>query len=182
MTLSTTKPPPPPHHKMWLDSLIRQSITNRWCTKIYCTTCGCGPFRTALAQAAQKQIPNPEDRNSEQAVLQTITLGLRQLDGDANYEYESAVRLILFLLDESGRNRSVLQNELDGTWAGDVLRGMIAHHEGVQAGYAKRREYNRPEAVQERRAAKKAVKQAAHQERLARKKERDVIWKMHHPM
>lgn len=65
---------------------------------------------------------------------------------------------------------------LADSWAGEILRKMLEHHEAVQARRRAKEEYVLPASVQARREEKKRLKQENHARRLELKKERDRIW------
>ena len=163
----------------WLEALINEAEESRWCTRPFCTTCGCLEFRHALWGEAMLQAgagserphssPNPRYRlnalsQSERArTVGAVIAGLRQLPEDCcNTDAIQTILVDLYpLLLRHGVGLS-LETELSGTRAGRCLARMIAHEESVQKARKQHEAYQSPEAVKERERVRKAEKAQAH--------------------
>ncbi len=162
----------------WLEALINKAQKSRWCTRPYCTTCGCSKFRLALWGEAMLQAgarserphssPNPRDplnalSQSERArTVGAVIAGLRQLPEDCcdtDAIQTSLVELHPLLL-KHGVCLS-LATELSGTPAGRCLARMSAHEESVQKARKQYKANQRSEAVEELERVRKAEKEQA---------------------
>ena len=163
----------------WLEALINKAEKSRWCTRPYCTTCGCSKFRLALWGEAMLQAgagserphssPDPRDRlnalsQSERArTVGAVIAGLRQLaEHCCNTEAIRTILIDLFPLMLMHGVGLSLATELSGTPAGRCLARMIAHEQAVQKARNQHEAYERPEAVKERVRVRKAEKAQAH--------------------
>jgi hypothetical protein len=163
----------------WLEALINEAQESRWCTRPFCTTCGCSKFRLALWGEAMLQAGAGSERpqsspdlryrlnalsQSERArTVGAVIAGLRQLPEDCCDT--DAIQTILVelypLLLRHGVGLS-LETELSGTRAGRCLARMIAHEQAVQKARNQHEAYESPEAVKERVRVRKAEKAQAH--------------------
>jgi len=69
-----------------------------------------------------------------------------------------------------------MQDRLGQSWAGHVLRAMIAHEEERRRAWQAHEARSDPVKVHERRLQRKQEQQLAQERRLLRKKERDKLW------
>jgi hypothetical protein len=167
----------------WLQQYLAESVREGRCTRIYCTTCGAREFRKGLIAALEKETGQPRassvGADNAFAIVHALT-NVRPFNTEDASRMEQAVRLILFEIwrtATSKRAEREWEPLLNGTWAGDVLARMKAHHERLQIARRARAEYESPLRVEERRAQKRKKRQEAHALRLALKVERDRLWR-----
>lgn len=163
----------------WLQAYLVEATSKKLCTKIHCTTCGAKAFRLGVLNALAESTGQPSKAAYDQEACVEVARALSTLspDGTSQREVADAVRCILAdictgipLLDmEVGRLFA-------DSWAGEILRKMLEHHEAVQATRRAKEEYDSPASVQARREEEKRIKQENHARRLELKKERDRIW------
>lgn len=150
----------------WLATIFRRAESDRWCTRPFCTTCGCHRFREEVWNSAAAQaglamsyaVPgqfgaalsrcSPAER---QALVLAVILGLRGLSReDCSSE---AFRTVLVDLE---RMRFALVPAMDLEFdlahspAGDELGRMRRHEERRREERLANERYNSPEAVEER--------------------------------
>jgi len=70
---------------------------------------------------------------------------------------------------------------LKTAWAGAILREMQEHYERLQVARQRQAEYESSAAVAARREKRQRLKREKHAERLARKTERDRLWRQGQP-
>jgi hypothetical protein len=167
----------------WIEDLLAEAQSKRWCVKIGCTTCGAGEFRKALKfnvnpssidMSLRDQLTlTPAEARSVIQDLRLIVPGSFDVEGC----WTRPVMLMLFQcwwsIGEADA-REEMPTSLRGSFAGRVLDKMIEHYDRVTAAREEYRRSQSPEAVAARRAAKKAEKQRRHAERLELKKKRDA--------
>jgi hypothetical protein len=100
-----------------------------------------------------------------------------------DWKWEDAVQFVVYecwyaFRDETGRVE--FEAILAGSWAGDVLSRMKAHHQARMEAARRHQEANDPENVKARRERKKHLQQQQHAERLTAKAERDRVWHEKH--
>lgn len=173
----------------WLEAVLVEARDAGWCTQPYCTTCGCLEFRKAFWSAAARQAGvgtallksarSPRDlfegfsAGDREATVRALVAGLRQLPPE--WCGTGAFRTIIIDLYPPLIQHGVLLNlatELSGTPAGEGLAQMEAHAESVRAKRAQQKIYESPEAVEERKRAKREEKARAHslRQELTRKR------------
>ena len=169
----------------WLQAYLSEAIRQQLCTKIHCTTCGAMDFRrgllVALTATEGRDIPAGFDRVSALAIGRALA-NVHSIAADA-CKFEEAVRLILFevwsTLGEMEAERE-LEPALLGTWSGDVLARMKAHHKARQDARRVFAESQDPVRIEQRREEKRRLRQQKHVERQALKMERDRAWREKH--
>lgn len=162
----------------WLEAVIVGARDAQWCTKPFCTTCGCMEFRRAFWAAAARQagIDNrfeighlPHDimagvsEAGRERIILNLVAGVRQMP--AKWSDSDAFRTIVIDLDSALIRHGVpivLDAELSATPAGDGLARMRAHAEWVSAERERREAYESPQAVEERKRAKGEKRESAH--------------------
>lgn len=163
----------------WLHAYIVDAISRRLCVRYTCTTCGARDFKNGLARRVNAPADQPFPFLSPDSArsLATAVRGLTRAR-NADGQYEEAVRSVLCLIWYAlGREGDAeLSGVLHGTWSGYVLDSMKAHSAAVNAERERRALEQSPERVQERRDAKRLLKQQRHAERLLAKRERDRLW------
>lgn len=161
-----------------LQGFIEEAIVRKLCVQIHCTTCGAHEFREALwKRVSGTSTGNFGPMLGNARALAQLMACLQRKSG-YTYEYERAVRLMLFeiwpfLGKEDGE--SELERILRRTWAGQVLADMKAH-------WVARREAQRVHEEHEanapkRREEKKRLKAEQHAARLAAKVQRNRLWR-----
>jgi hypothetical protein len=179
-------------HAGWLEEVLVGARDARWCTRPFCTTCGCLKFRQAYWSAAVRRAGiagnfdsarTPSDfladvSNAERhAVVQTLVAGLRELS--PMWAESEAFRVIVIDLEPPFFRHGVpmiLDEALSGSPAADALRRMRAHDAEVRAQYERRLANESPAAAEERKRTRRAERAAAHarrqQETARRNRER----------
>ena len=167
----------------WLQAYLVEAVGRNLCTQVYCTTCGAMEFRRGVLSALAKASggsPRPSFDRDAVVKISAALAGVTPTKTDSE-EFVSAVRCLLCdlwsgvpLLDRP------IEVSLAGSWAGEVLSAMKAHHAARQAERRAREEFQDPATVKKRRAEKKRLKQEQHAKRLLLKKERDRIWRAEH--
>ena len=134
------------------NELIERSKRENWCTSPGCTTCGALPFRRELREIAHDD----------------VIAGLREMSGDALSSRLDMFRLVVNELSIFGFGGELL-DPLKETPAGAQLRADIDHREHL---YEKRQVYlatQTPEAIERRRAERKAKREELTSGHRARK-------------
>ena len=169
------------------------AIAKRLCIKVGCTTCGAMEFRRGLHDRAARAvglpirmpIRDPNWRYDERIVSEWIRqLSLLTPNPERGDRWFHAVCLIFFDVWRTVGTPTaerVYQPVVEGTWAGSVLRAMQEHFRHREEACRQHEVFHSREVVEARRADKRRLKQQAHAERLARKKERDRLWFEQHP-
>jgi hypothetical protein len=127
-----------------LAELIEITEREKWCTKPVCTTCGALAFRKAL-RTIQRE---------------AIIAGLRSLPDDFLQEHSDMFRLIISEISFFGIGGELLE-PLNGSPAAKHLQHNIAYQNAKRAEKEAYLAEQTPEAVAERRAAKKIAKEQA---------------------
>jgi len=164
----------------WLQQFLNDAVERKLCTSVRCTTCGARDFRQRIERAWTSNAGSDEGDPLGLKKLKVLLAALARVEprrsGDRGFE--EAVRLLLF---ETWRGHPVLHGEIEddlkGSWAGELLRRMQEHEAAVQEERRIRREYEDPANVQRRREENKRVRQERHRLRLEAKKERDRLWR-----
>jgi len=165
----------------WLQAYLVDAVQRKLCTQIHCTTCGALEFRRGVLDALGRATGQPAPQHFERERALEIAKALAGVTPatDQMLALESAVRCLLFdlwsgvlLFDND------IESLLDGTWAGGVLARMKEHHRARVAARRAHEEFQ--QGAQDRREAKKRLKQEQHQARLALKSERDRLWRERH--
>lgn len=177
----------------WLSAYLQLAQERRYCTRIYCTTCGARDFRQGLVRATHRAMGKPPGVRrlvghplGDDGVL-VLAQALAQLPppNPPQHAIHEAVMMTLHELwmacggDEPTHAR--LDPVLAGSWAGEILAGMFHHEASVRADRRAHEAYGSPAATQARRAEKRRIKAEAHAARLEAKKERDGLWRAAHP-
>src|SRR5688572_3190570 len=116
----------------WLQRFIEDAVGRTLCTEIGCTTCGAREFRLGLLEAfaehSGRTKPGCFDGESARAVGCDLA-GVQP--STTPEEIERAVMLILYevwaTLGEAPAE-SLVAPHLAGTWSGEILVRMQAHH------------------------------------------------------
>jgi hypothetical protein len=174
--------PTAPASDNWLWQLILVAIDQGVCIYTWCRTCGGRDFREAVRVEAIEEIANSRRTPTDDEINAEIARALALLPPPVcdEFEFEQAVRLLLFdLYTAVGSSVAdhIFAPVLANTWAGDVLARMKAHYARRVEAVRRHEAMHDPEVVARRRAEKKRLKQQQHAERLARKAERDRLWR-----
>lgn len=174
----------------WLEAVIVGAQNSGWCTRPYCTTCGCLEFRRAYWVAAARQagmtsrfasarLPRGilvEVSSAEREMLvRTLVAGLRLLP--RRLSDSEAFRTIIIDLDPPLILHGVpmdLDTELAGTPAGEALARMRAHAEMVRARGKQREAFESPQATEERKRVKMETRAAANALRQSETRRRNA--------
>ena len=164
----------------WLQDYFSESV-NCLCTTINCTLCGATEFRKGLLVELARAVDEPQAPRIGRRQAKQLIHFLRYVEppqcGTHIWEWESAVRLTLFLAWAAPTKTSEMEESLAETWAGEVLSQMRAHHCARQKAIARQNDLNDPVKAKARREEKKRQRQIKHAKRLAAKKERDRKWR-----
>ena len=163
----------------WLETVLVRAREANWCTRPYCTTCGCLKFRQAYWAAAARQAgmgtarlesaPDPRgfldgySDTEREVIVRTLVGGLRQLP--AKWSYSEAFQTIIIDLDPPLIMHGVpmdLDTELSATPAGEGLTQMREHAERQGSQRRQREAYESPQDVEERKRVKRQEKARAH--------------------
>lgn len=174
----------------WLADVLVGAQSARWCTRQFCTTCGCLEFRQAFWTAAARQagidasfeaarlpreILSGVSVTDREGLVRTLVAGLRELP--PRWTDSEAFRTIITDLDPSLIRHGVsmaLDTELSGTPAGEALARMRAHFEEVRAQRHRQRAYESVQATEERRRAKRETRAIAHANRQSEARRRSA--------
>lgn len=163
----------------WLHAFLLEAVNKRLCTKIFCTTCGAMEFRTGVLAGLEAGCDDPRSlsRNRDSVMELADALSGVDFQGEMPDGMIQALRCLIFdmwsgipILDQE------VEARLGDSLAGFVLSSMKKHHAEREAARAK----HSPEIIKARREEKKLIKQEQHIKRLARKEERDRLWKCEH--
>jgi len=118
----------------WLQPLLERAVSERWCTRINCTTCGAHQFRDAYILEARKRANPSALPPFDMAAARILTLSLRNClpPNSGTHEFEESTRLVLYELWATFGDtvtKSELFPLLQDTWAGSVLHRMQAHYQ-----------------------------------------------------
>ena len=170
----------------WLHEYLDGAVRTDICTKIHCTTCGAEQFRLGLLRQIQMRtgIRTAGRLTAESALAVGEALAGLQADFSNPTKAEEAIRCILYdawcvLSDELFQREFVAL--LKTAWAGAILREMQEHYERLQVARQRQAEYESSAAVAARREKRQRLKREKHAERLARKTERDRLWRQGQP-
>ena len=164
----------------WLTRFLHEAPQKYRCMTLGCTTCGALPFREGVLKALAEATGEPADSYQAPRVAAAITSALAVLSSrDLRMR---GVGLVLYDLAGHRRLDPALRALLDGTPAGALLLSMDKHQAERRARAAEWAVHNGPEAVAERRAARREerrrLKQPEIEARAARKVERDRLWRL----
>lgn len=175
----------------WLEAVLVDAREARWCTRPYCTTCGCLEFRRAFWGAAARQAGvgtarlrsarHPRDvfegfsAGEREATVRALVAGLRQLPPE--WCATEAFRTIIIDLHPPLITHGVpmvLATELSGTPAGEGLARMVAHDQSIRAERERREAYESLRATEERKRVKRVEKARAHSLRQSQTRKRNT--------
>jgi hypothetical protein len=159
----------------WLQNLISDAAEKNLCTQIHCTTCGATEFRNALSQLSR------QNANGANSIADSIIQALRQIPDNTDPRWIQPMRLVVYELNKQTKNQNQLCTELEGCWAGDILKAMILHYNERLEATAAHEQFCSPEAANERKAKKHEQRKIKHEERLRVKQQRDIKWRLEHP-
>ena len=162
----------------WLQNLIIDAVERNLCTQIHCTTCGAMEFRNAFSKLSQQ---NANGELSVTSRTSSIIQALRQIPCNADPHWIQPMRLVVYELNKQTKNQNQLCTELEGCWAGDILKAMILHYNERLEATAAHEQFCSPEAANERKAKKREERKIKHEERLRIKEQRDIKWRLEHP-
>ena len=160
----------------WLSDYLRDCTGRNVCTRIHCTTCGTHEFRSGLAKGLGLAATPSRYAGFEREQVLEIASSLGGILSPmlSPLAWEETVRFIIMILwTGSPILDQEVEKQLVGSWAGEVLQRMKAHHAQRQLAAA----LASPEKARDRRAAIKVQKQSVHIRRLADKVERDAAWR-----
>jgi hypothetical protein len=174
----------------WLADVLVGAQSARWCTRPFCTTCGCLEFRRAFWTAAARQAGIdakfeaarlPRDVlagvsvTDREGLVRTLVAGLGELP--PRWTDSEAFRTIIIDLDPSLIRDGVpmaLDTELSGTPAGEALARMRVHFKKVRAQRDQQKAYQSPQAVEERKRVKREKRASAHANRQSETRRRNA--------
>jgi hypothetical protein len=173
----------------WLNDVFHQAEESRWCTRPYCTTCGCHKFRSAYwciaAQRAGIATPSialyPRELlngllvHEVDAVVRSLISGVRGLR--LEWCNSQSFQTVLIDLDSTPNRISgaiSLLDELSGTPAFAALRRIHAHARERSDARRRRETFESPEAVEERRRIEQQRRASQHADRQAETAARNV--------
>lgn len=174
----------------WLGAFLTQALARRWCSKIFCTTCGARDFRQGLRDAltaATSKAPPPirfATYSKADAEFLAGALAVLTREDFEGASAEHAMQMIIHEIDSSvgaAFMQGRISELLGCSWAGGTLTRMYAHAAWERERRGIHADFNDPEAVKKRRDEKKRLKAEAHAARLEAKKERDRAWWASHP-
>lgn len=174
----------------WLSVFLSRALANKWCTKIYCTTCGARDFRQGLRDAltvASGKAPPPiqfATYSKADAEILARALAVVTREDFAGPSAEDAMQMIIHEIDSSvgaAFMQGRIAELLGRSWAGGTLACMYAHAEWDRERRRVHADFNDPETVKKRQAEKRRLKAEAHAARLEAKKERDRLWRERNP-
>ena len=120
----------------WLQLYLIESVRENRCTRVHCSTCGATQFRRGLLDALAKETGRGPMKHLDRAGANEVVRGFAAVasPAEAPDAVEEAVRCVLYDL-WSGVPMSVeeLESLLAGTWSGEVLKRMKAHHAAREA-------------------------------------------------
>ena len=174
----------------WLADVLVGAQSARWCTRPFCTTCGCLEFRRAFWTTAARQAGIdakfeaarlPRDIlagisvTDREGLVRALVAGLRELP--PRWTDSEAFRTIIIDLDPPLIRHGVpmsLDAVLSGTPAGEALARMRAHVEELSAQRDRQKAYESPQAAEERRRAKRETRAIAHANRQSETRRRNA--------
>lgn len=148
----------------WLEEILREGERKQWCVASWCTLHRAGDLRGAYLRRAARfagiefrngELPDLNSVSAERAasMFEALIAGARQIG--PRWRDTRALRVILMDLNPPFFRWGVaatLTSLLEGTPAGDELLSMEEHEQRLNVGRSKRRAYENPESVAERRA------------------------------
>jgi len=180
----------------WLQQFISAALRRNLCTRIGCTTCGAREFRSGLmarlgipiSEVMTDPLP-PLGADHAQRLLNLMS-ELKPPEHAMNLYSEPMQLMIYDCRCALGGDRALpaMQDRLGQSWAGHVLRAMIADEEALMRARQAREEARvrgweahaatrTDPAVGERRLQRKRERRLAQERHLLRKKERDkLLW------
>ncbi len=157
---------PESHVDNWLETVFRNAENARWCTRPFCTTCGCQEFRRAYLSGAAIQAGLPvrfqaprhprrvfEDcsAHDQRLLVQALIQGLRRVS--ARWSNSDAIRTVLVDLQSYGlghAHAAELLHQLRDTPAGVGMMLMREHAERQRERSLRHEQFNSALAVEER--------------------------------
>jgi hypothetical protein len=114
----------------WLQQLMEHAVAEGWCLKMNCTTCGSDDLRQALGLLDKSSADRPRFLPMPPESAEAIVRALKACAAQSDCRMEEATRWVLY---EVWRNfGDAYFSGLEGTWAGEVLARMRAHHQRRQ--------------------------------------------------
>jgi len=160
----------------YLQAFFQLAIRKNLCTRIYCTTCGAMEFRKgalkALSTSHTASLPNELSVDDALAIAKALS-EVRPVDQES-YKWVAAARCLLFDLCAVAGEEPVEQI-LEGSWGGGVLRSMREHSRRRREERATRQEMERTAVMRREETAR--ARQEQHRQRLAEKVRRDAEWR-----
>jgi hypothetical protein len=181
--------PPAGHVNNWLEIVFHKAYAARWCTRPFCTTCGCQEFRRAYLSAAAMQagLPvrfqaprHPREVLAEcsapdrQLLVETLIEGLRGVS--AEWSSSDAMQAVMVDLRSIRRDRMAaadLESRQGDTPAGGGLMRIrqqaqrrLEHEQFNSARAVEERERLRREQAAQRHEARQALSRQRGQQRL----------------
>ena len=179
----------------WLQRFISAALRRNLCTRIGCTTCGAGEFRSGLMArlgvsiSEEIGVPVPPLGADRAERLLDLMSELKPPEHDMSLYFEPMQLMISECRCALGREAlPAMQDRLGQSWAGGVLRSMIAdvqalvrarqaREEARMRGWEAHAATRTDPAVSERRLLRERERRLAQERRLLRKKERDkLLW------
>jgi len=159
----------------WLQRYVSDAVSRRLCTMIGCTTCGAHKFRSGLVVRVAGS--DTWHFNADGAKVLLDLMSELKPPEHASLAWERAIRLMVHdCWSDLGGDSALplMQHRLGQSWAGHVLRKMIAHEE--QRRRARQEHEARSIMAQEERMQRKQERRLRHESRLLQKKQRDKVW------
>jgi hypothetical protein len=139
-----------------LVKLIEGALEKRWCTRLYCTTCGALDFRRELSKQSKTEILDD----------------LRKLPQEFCERYADVLRLIFVEIAVFPTCFDLIE-PLENTPAGEVLQSAISHARYMAEKQREHEIWCSPEAAKERATVRKRENELAHRLRISKKVESD---------
>lgn len=162
----------------WLEAVLVGAHDAGWCTRPYCTTCGCLEFRHAYWAAAARQAGiftrveparHPRDllavfsSTEREVVVRTLVAGLRQLP--PRWCSSEPFRTIIIDLDPPLILHGLpiaIDADLADTPAGEGLAKMRAHAKRLSEERERHEAFSTPKAVEERKRVRREERARLH--------------------
>jgi len=172
----------------WLEVVFRKADAARWCTRPFCTTCGCQEFRRAYLSAAAMQggLPvrfqaprHPREVLAEcsapdqQLLVETLIEGLRGVS--AKWSSSDAMQAVMVDLRSIRRDRMAaadLETRLGDTPAGSRLMRMRQQAERQAQRKLEHEQFNSAQTVEERERLRREQAAQRHEARQVLSRQR----------
>lgn len=113
----------------WLQRLLAVAATENWCTSINCSTCASEQLRLALGLIKKSKRNSVVFLPLSREKAELLIAGLRLCEPIPQHDrkFEEFVRWVIYQVWSAFGDE--LFEALAGTWSGDMLARMRAHHQ-----------------------------------------------------